>query len=402
MQVGVSQSFKQNPEEAAFAAAGEAAEKLGGDGPDLFVAFSASKFEADKVLKGIRTFASAPVFGCSSAGEVNQKGASTGSISVMAISAPDLDFVIDSKPIEENGASAVEEALEAVKNKAESEISSFVVLTDGLAGDGTVIASAIQSVVRGSVPVVGGVAGDDFSFDETYQYGGDEVLTDSVVVLGVSGDIEASIESGQGWLPIGLPQPVNKSEGTTVYTIGNRPASSLYEDYFEEMAEDLFEETLGRLAVHYPLGVKMKEGEYYLMRSPITVSKDDGSIQLTGSIPEGSEVNLMMGSNNRAVESAKEAAQRIKRGLNGDNPDFVLIFSSASRRRLLGEDLHEEVDAIMGELGGDDVPYLGLYTYGEIAPVKRRERADEPYTVSVEFLNESATIFAVKSGAADD
>ena len=188
-----------------------------------------------------------------------------------------------------------------------------------------------------------------------------------VVGLGFVGNLKIGIGVKHGWIPIGFPLKVTKSEGSVLHELNHKPAISIYEDYFgPETASQLKFEVLAKLAITYPLGIKTAGSEEMLIRDPITVD-DTGSITCAAEIPEGSEVQLMIGSREEAVKVAKQAGEEAMSELGG-TPKAVIIFNCIARSKLFGERAGDEITAIQ-EAVGKDIPLIGFYTYGEQAPL---------------------------------
>ena len=147
------------------------------------------------------------------------------------------------------------------------------------------------------------------------------------------------------------------------------------------------------MAITYPLGIKIPELDEYLIRDPITVD-DKGSITCAAEIPEGSEIRLMIGSKEKAIEAAEDAARKLMREFEIDKakPKLVLMFNCIAREKLFSQKAHEEIEAVMNIIG-KEVPLLGFYTYGEQAPIGGETRNAEK--ISTRFYNETVVIFAV-------
>ena len=251
----------------------------------------------------------------------------------------------------------------------------------------------VLDVLGEHFPVLGGAAGDDFLFEKTYQYKDDKVVSGGVTGLGISGDFVMGAGVRHGWMPIGSPMTVTKSKGSVVYELDNKPAIRIYEDYFGERAKDLKTEPLARLAITYPLGIKVSDLDEYLIRDPITAD-ENGAITCAAEIPEGSEVRLMIGSKEKAIEAAEDAARKLMRDFEekGAKPKFILMFNCIAREKLFAQKANDEIQAVM-KIIGNDVPLLGFYTYGEIAPIKGEVR-DADKIVS-KFYNETVVMLAV-------
>ena len=196
-----------------------------------------------------------------------------------------------------------------------------------------------------------------------------------------------------GWMPIGTPMIVTKSKGSVVYELDHKPAVKIYEDYFGDRAEDLKKEPLARLAITYPLGIKLPEFDEYLIRDPITVD-DKGAITCEAEIPEGSEIRLMIGSKEKAIEAAEDAARKLMKDFKekGSTPKFVLMFNCIAREKLFGARANDEIQAVM-KIIGNEVPLLGFYTYGEQAPIGGE--VNDLKKCNPRFYNETVVMLAV-------
>ena len=104
----------------------------------------------------------------------------------------------------------------------------LLLLTDGLAGDQQQIVRGAYGVLGASVPLVGGCAGDDLKMTRTFQFHGDEVLTDAVVAAGIASDAPLGIGVRHGWRRVGEPMLVTSSADNRVYTLDDRPALDVY------------------------------------------------------------------------------------------------------------------------------------------------------------------------------
>lgn len=373
-----------------------AMERAGIQQPDFVFIFSSVAYDQKEVVRGVRaTSNNAPMIGCSDAGEITNDGPAQKSVAVMTISADQMAFTTGlGMDIAKGAREAGRAAATQVKEKSQKPLQAFIMLPDVLVGNGAEIVRGVLDVLGPHFPVVGGAAGDDFLFTKTYQYRDDEVVSGAVAGVGITGSFVMGIGVRHGWLPIGIPMRVTKSEGAVLHELDGRPAISIYEDYFGEKVEDLKKEPLARMAITYPLGIKVSAvEEYYLIRDPITVD-EKGSITCAAEIPEGSEVRLMIGSKEKAVEAAQDAARKLMAEFAEQNakPKFLLMFNCIAREKLFAQKAKDEIDAVM-DIIGQGVPLLGFYTYGEQAPVGGEVR--NASAIDSRFYNETIVLFAV-------
>ncbi len=396
IQAGVGLSKNSDSYQAGYEAAKTALDRAGVAEPDFMIAFASASFDQPEVVRGIRGAGGKALFvGCTDAGEITNEGPTQKAVAVMAIAAPEVSFYTGLGRGIKNGAREAGAAVaREVKTKADKPLRAFIMFPDVLTGNGADIVRGVLDVLGPHFPVVGGAAGDDFLFEKTYQYRDDEVASGAVAGVGLAGTFTIGIGVRHGWLPIGLPMKVTKAAGAVLHELDGKPAIHIYEDYFGQKADELRKEALARLAITYPLGLKIPEyAEEYLIRDPITVD-EKGSITCAAEIPEGSEVRLMIGSKEKAVEAAQDAARHLMKEFEIDHtrPKFALMFNCIAREKLFGQKANDEIQAVM-KIIGPDVPLLGFYTYGEQAPLGGETR--DIAKCDPRFYNETAVLFAV-------
>ncbi|MDI6602513.1 MAG: FIST N-terminal domain-containing protein [Patescibacteria group bacterium] len=368
IKAGVGRSNNPDP----IKAGAEACEKAltqAGDKADLIVVFSTVAYDQKKMLEGVRSISKeTPLVGCSDSGEITGEGPVSKHVAVMALSSDTIDFTIGvGEGTDKDSHKAGAEAAREIKKKAKGDISLFTMLLDGLAENGAAAVRGVQEVFGKNFPIMGGSAGDDFQFKNTYEYFNDQVLSNAVIGIGFSGKFSFGVGVRHGWEPIGLPMKVTKAEGAKLIEVNNRPALSIYEDYFGKKAEELIKEPIARMAYTYPLGMSV-EGSPELLIRDVVIADEKGVITCAAEIPEGSEIRLMLGDPDKAIQAAKEAAEGALAQLKGTEPKVVFVFDCMARNKLLGPRIGEEIVAIQNVLG-KEVPLIGFYTYGEQAPL---------------------------------
>jgi hypothetical protein len=368
IKAGVGKSKNLDAKKAGAEAAKKALSQVGEKANLIFV-FSTVAYDQKKMIDGVRSITKdIPLVGCSTSGEITGEGPVSKHVAVMALNSDRIDFTIGiGKGTDKDSKKAGEEAAKEVKAKAKGEISLFIMLLDGLAENGAAAVRGVQEVFGKNFPIVGGSAGDDFLFKKTYQYFNDQVLSNAVIGIGLSGKFSFGVGVRHGWEPIGLPMKVTKAKGAKLIEVDNRPALSIYEDYFGKKAEELIKEPIARMAYTYPLGMSV-EGSPELLIRDVVIANEKGEITCAAEIPEGSEIRLMLGDPDKAIQAAKEAAENALSQLKKAKPKVIFVFDCMARNKLLGPRIGEEISAVQ-EVLGKNVPLIGFYTYGEQAPL---------------------------------
>jgi len=222
------------------------------------------------------------------------------------------------------------------------------------------------------------------------------VLTDACIgVLLGGGKINFGMGIKHGWKPLGKPRKVTLSKGNIVFEIDEQPAVKLYEEYLALGLSEL-KKQLKHISILYPLGIYLPGEDEYLLRNIVSV-ENNGALRFQGDVPEDSLVRLMIGTKESCLSATRQATAETKMGLYGpifnvakkEIKYFVLVFDSISRYMLLRREATKEVE-IIKEAFGKDTPIIGLYTYGEQAPLKAINYRGRAY-----FHNQTITILAI-------
>lgn len=387
--VGVGTSKKPDSFSAGREAIKLAYAQMRQDRADLLILFTSTAYNLPELLNGINpSDKETGLIGCTTAGEITSLGPEKNSVAVMAIKSDNIKFSMGlGKNISKDARLAGQEAVHMASKIKQPLRQVLIMLPDGLTGNGTDIVRGAQDVLGTSFSIVGGSAGDDFHFQKTYQFFNQHILNDSVPCALFSGEGSFGIGIGHGWNPIGKIRRVTKSWSNVILELDHQPAVSIYEDYFGKDASELKKEPLARMAITYPLGMKLEGENEYLIRDAMSVS-EEGGLNCAAEVPEGSEVRLMVGSKEDAISAARLAAKQAKESLKNSPPKAAIIFNCIARSKLLGRRSKEEIDTIR-EVLGIDIPIIGFYTYGEQAPLSNKIRKGCSF-----FHNETVVILA--------
>ncbi|MBU1087759.1 MAG: FIST C-terminal domain-containing protein [Candidatus Omnitrophica bacterium] len=392
IKVGVGKSKEIDSFAAGSLAAKNALSQLGSEHPNLVFVFASSRFDHQQLIRGIKSIISdCPLVGCTTAGEITSLGPDKKSVVVMVIESNTLYAAVGlgknlSKDSRRAGQEAAHDTL--VKTRQGLTRHAFMMLSDGLKGNGVDIIRGVQEVLGTSFPIVGGSAADDFLFSNTFQYYDENVYQDSVCGILFSGDISIGIGARHGWYPLGKPRIVTAAEHNIIKKLDGKPAARIYEDYFGKRVADLQNEPMARMSVMYPLGMSIPEEEECIIRNAMKVDAE-GSLVCAGEVPKGSEIRVMMGSKETALKAAQKAAEIALGALRKKKASLVFVFDSVSRERLFGLKSKEEIEVVQ-KIFGPQTPIVGFYTYGEQAPLGATINLGQTF-----FHNETIVVFAI-------
>ena len=363
LKLAVGHSAEYAPEAMVQEIIAQCEDDLDGANPQAGIVLAATGLEFSAILTGLRRhWPSLNLIGCSSVGELSSKLLyEEDSVAVMLFASDKIEIRTGlGREVSKDPKKAASAAVKQAVSQCTKEVVLCITTPESLTTSSDAIVSGIAEALEGDVPIVGGTAGDNWKFENTYQFFDGEVLQDSVPVLLFAGPLNLSHGVASGWNPVGRRAPVTNVEGNVVHTIGDQRALDFYEHYLGKNATPSGE---------YPLAVLESSGHYYL-RAPLGYDEDKGSVIFAGDIPLGSEVQISEASRDDVLEGVRASVKMASEGLAGREPLAALVFSCAARNDLLGTRTKEEIDALRLEVG-TTLPFVGFYAYGEISPFRK-------------------------------
>lgn len=339
-------------------------EKVRAIDPNIVFVFGGVDFfksnDSTKALKEF--FPKAMVLGCSTAGEISDKGVADNSLVVTGIRSATAKTKSARVKIE-SGAKSDETGQNLAKALNAPDLTSIFVLGRGLDINGTALVEGIRKIVDSKVIITGGLAGDGGAFKETFTYLDGAASSGEVVAFGVYGNsLKIGYGSVGGWKPFGPLRKVTKSKDNVMFEIDGAPALDVYKKYLGEDAKGL-----PGSGLRYPFALlNDNEDQTGIIRTILAVDEKAGSMTFAGDIPEGGLVRLMHAEMDGLVNGAKAAAQGSVK--NGKAEGVGLLISCVGRKLVLGDDIDNEIDAVK-EVFGESTHVTGFYSYGEICPM---------------------------------
>ena len=391
MHIGIGTSTSRDHIQAAKEAVESARLGLGKKKIDVAFVFSTIDFAHAVVLKTIaELLGDTPILGCSSLGILCDKGILKYGLAVILLSMPEDSYFNAAcvRDISNKGAGACGEELgeKLLYGCKGVRRTVSIVFSDGILLNGYELISGLQKKLGRSFPLVGASASDNLAFKKTYIYFGDQILSDAACGVLFGGKWSFGLGCHHGWKALGKMRRVTKSSGNRVSEIDSQPASKIYEDYFAKNI-DSFRHDLKRIAMLYPIGIKIPGEKEYLLRNVIGI--DNGSLVFQGDVPQDSTIRLMIGTKDSCLQAAAQAAEDVKNNLAGHAIKFALIFNSATRSVIFGRHATAELKTIKEKLG-KNIPLIGLYTYAEQAPLGSINYLGKTY-----FHSHTITLLAV-------
>jgi hypothetical protein len=316
----------------------------------------------------------AEIIGCTASGVIGREGVNEAmrAMAVMAVTGDEVAVAVVDGLTGANSAALGEQAARQLQ-QARDGINIIYVLTAGidLAGDNVI--EGIESVFGPDMPIFGATSADNGKAKGTYQFHGDKVFEQSIVLVGFADpSLEVIMGVHHGSVPLdGMTFEVTKSEDNQIIELDGKPAwptlmSRLGLTQDSEPAEVLPIAGLG-------IELDPEDQEAYdnpqILRVPLKVSEDRQAFLLPTTCPEGTKVVLMQRDEQYIFAGVDRLMDRMVGELNGRRPLAVFHADCMARgRRMFNRVLKDEIIAKMQyPLSGDEdvVPWLGLYGYSE-------------------------------------
>jgi len=380
IQAGVGVSHHHNPKVAGQEAAEKALEAVGVERPDFVLMFATVGYNQEALLKAVReATGGAPLGGCSGEGIIagGEADESNFAVAVMTIRSDQLRFSHGVVTGLKEGSAEVGRAIaQAIQPEVSSDTLALFLFPDGI----TVNFDRLRDGLEGGLnldrllPLVGGTAGDNLAMKRTYQYYNDQVVSDGVAWALLSGGAHIAWAVNHGCVPVGVEYKVTRCEGNVIYEIDDRPALEVLKDY---LTEDEIEDW-ARVVLTFPFGFKvpghMQDYDEYIIRGMLG-GKDDttGSVSIPTEVSEGTSIWLTRRDSEKIAHGVSRAAEEIKAQLGEEPARLVFQFDCAGRgKATLREGQKLQLLDMLRQQVGPEVPWLGFYTFGEIAPVGER------------------------------
>jgi hypothetical protein len=270
------------------------------------------------------------------------------------------------------GRRAALEAVGGLRRRAGNTV--LLLLLDPMHGDEGEVIDGAYDAVGGGVPIAGGGANGAV----TALFAGGAAHTDAVTAIALSSPERIGIGISHGCRPLPAPVIVTRTEGRTIRELDGRPAEAVYLERLGAAGNELDDARFEVLAALHPLAQPALRGDLRLRH--VRGRDDAGGLACVARIPANAAVWVTEQSEDRIIDSAREAVAEATRGAGG-RPRAALVFDCAARKRALGERVDEEAKALVAAFA--ERPALaGLYTRGE-AGRTRGAKGDRNHAVVV-------------------
>ncbi|HOT29511.1 MAG TPA: FIST N-terminal domain-containing protein [Candidatus Ozemobacteraceae bacterium] len=290
---------------------------------------------------------------------------------LLALFDPDGAYGVGMAPLgahpRTTGVIAGREALKQANR--EGEIPTMVWVTNAPGHEEEVLAG-LEDLFGPNVPICGGSSADDDLTGQWKQFANGRVHENAAVVAVLFSPGQIGFSFHSGYDPTTKMAVITRCEGRTIQELDGRKAAHVYNEWLDNRLADLLPtggNLMQRTALH-PLGrVAGLIGEipYFQLSHPATMTREGGLTLFTGISPN-EKVWLMQGTQEGLVKRAERAARSAVDSLSPlqGRISGAMVMFCAGCMFIVRERMNDVVAGLRRGLG-DDVPFLGAFTYGE-------------------------------------
>ena len=377
-QAGTGVSHHRNPHLAAQEAVSQALSRGAIEKPDFVFMFATVGYDQPTIVRAVREAAGgAPLSGCSGEGIIveDQPDESNFAVAVMALRSDEIRFQHGIATGLRTDSIGVGRAIgQAIQPFLSSETRALFLFPDGLTINFDGLSAGLEAELKLAqmLPLVGGTAGDNWQFKQTYQYCDDEVVTDGVAWALLAGQVRIASAVNHGCVAIGVEHKVTRSMGNTIFEIDGKPSLQVLKEYLteEEMAD------WGKAVVNLPLGFEapkdMNGYDQYLIRAMLVRDDAVGSVTIPTEVSAGTSIWMTRRDYEKVVSGADRLARQIKEQLGDQPAKMIFQFECAGRGKAF---LRDQLKLQLLHHLQQQLPaasWFGFYSFGEIGPVEAR------------------------------
>ena len=356
-------------------AALQAVDALDTESTDFCQVFCSSHVDYADAIAGVRSVIGdqPELIGCASTGEFTETMRAEAGVALALVASDNIEFQVGiGTGLGESTQRALRDARNGISESHDHlPYRSAVVLYDGFATDGEQLAQQVRRKLGARVPFSGGAASDNYEQSSTPVFCNDRIEEDAVVIAVIDSETPSYVISNHGHEPISEPLDVTSATGSVIEELDGRPALDVWRELIAPYAREMFgidietvesgTPTMLRMNGVFELGID--QGEAYKIRGCVDTDDDAGTMSCLVAIPEGTQVQLMRGTVDSQIESARTAARTAHELADGEYAGGF-IYDCACRHIILGEEFEAAVEAMGDELDG---PFVGFETYGEMS-----------------------------------
>jgi 2,4-dienoyl-CoA reductase-like NADH-dependent reductase (Old Yellow Enzyme family) len=361
---------------------------------DLLVIYTGMGHNFKELLnEAHRLSPGAQVVGCTCAGVIGKEGPteSLKALAIMAIKGPKEEFAVTGEGSvgKYDGYGLGRHLASDLKNKCPNVNMIFFhpsIILAGTVFQADKIIAGIESVFGPDIPIIGGASVDNMKLISSFQFLGDQVFEQGVVMFGLADPtLEVISGANHGFEAVGDPFEITRSSREFIYELDGKPAWKRWTEKLglpeSSSAADIL--VFAPLATELPEELHEEYDSKYILFG--TMPMPDKSIVGTSSFPENRKLWLTRRNENRIHDGVERLLIKILDRCDGRKPVAVFHADCAARGKLLFNRIIKE--EIISQLQyplckGENIPWFGMYGGAEYTPLAGKNRL-HGYTTSL-------------------
>jgi hypothetical protein len=350
---------------------------------DLIIFYTSIGHNFKDILTEARRLSpNALIVGCTGAGVIGREGPneSMKALAIMAIKGEKDEFAVAGKDSITSSTSfeVAAQLAQDLKNK-NPNINMIHFLPSGFDIAADKALEGIESVFGPEIPVFGTTSGDNMKLISNFQFFGDKIIERGAVTVGFADPtIEVITQATHGFNVMGEPFEVTRSELNRIFELEGQPAWKFLTDRVGIPETTPFMEAgpIAWFAQELPEELHNEYGNPNILFAPFEGGVD-GSILVTVVCPEGMKLWNAVRDEERMFADLDKMIEQLVERCQGRKPYAVFHADCAARGRLsMNSVLKDEIIRRMQYplIQDMDVPWLGLYGFGEFAQLGGRNR----------------------------
>jgi len=336
----------------------------------------------DILTEARRLSPNAQIVGCTGAGIIGRDGPneSMKALAIMAIKGEKNEFTVVSKDsiISFTSFEVSAQLAQELKNKNPS-INMIHFLPSGLDFIGDKALEGMESVFGPEIPIFGSTSGDNMKLINNFQFIGDRILERGAIAVGFADPtLEVITQATHGFNVIGEPFEVTRSELNRIFELEGQPAWRFLTNRLGVPETATLPEVgpAGWVARELPEELNNEYGSTHILFAAL--NKDlDGSIYTPVVCPEGTKLWNTERDEDRMFKDLDKMVEQLIERCEGRKPYAVFHADCAARGRWsFNRVLKDEIVSRMQYplIQDEDVPWLGMYGFGEFARLGGRNQ----------------------------
>ncbi len=359
---------------------------------DLLVIYSSMGHNFGQLLSRAREMApSARIVGASCCGIVGREGVSESmkDVAIMAVRGAPGEIAV-ARTDDVVGENSYEKAAALGRQLKEQNpaINMVYFLASGIDIANDRCIAGLESQLGPEIDIFGATSADNMKGVISFQFFDQEVSEHAAIAVGFADPgLEVFGRATHGFVAVGEPMVVTRSEGHKIIELDGRPAWEVYTSRLGLDASATCADTIpmGALAEELPVSLREEYGSDHILRV-VTKRTQEGVMYYTTDCPESTRLWLTARDEERIFSEMNRTVKWIAEQAEGRSPVAVFHADCLARGRFMFAKVMKDelVHCMQHPLSKNGVvpPWLGIYGFGEFAKLGGANRYHN-YTSSI-------------------